>query len=134
MCKELSECKETSEIACNLGVIKGSLEQHKTLVQYLFSEGFKEKHNLTDGYAFRFDSRDYTNVTQYVENERQCCSFLHFEIHVQPQQDSVWLYLQGNPEAKEFLDTAFSDGKLKVIGMGEIKVDNGNILTEANHA
>jgi hypothetical protein len=129
--KENSMCKESSEIACNLDVIEGSLEQHQTLAHYLFYEGLKEKRDLTDGYAFRFDGSDYTKVTQYVDNERRCCSFLSFEIHVQPKENSVWLYLRGNPEAKLFLDTAFNEGKLNVLGVGEINVHSGNFLEVA---
>ncbi len=127
-------CKESSEIACNLGVIEGSLEQHKALVHYLFFEAAKEKQDLNNGYAFRFDQSDYAKVTHYVDNERRCCSFLSFEIHVQPQQDSVWLYLRGNPEAKMFLGSAFNDGKLKVVGKEEINIYNNNFLGGVNHA
>jgi hypothetical protein len=125
--------KELSALACNFGAIQASEhEEHKALAKYLVFEGFKEKQVLEDGYAFRFDEKDYPNVTRYVDNERRCCPFLTFEIHLEAQQGSVWLYLRGKPEVKVFLESAFGTGEFTVVGKGQINIHN--FLEGENHA
>jgi hypothetical protein len=124
---------ESSKLVCNFGALREEeREQHKALVNYLVFEGFKEKRALPDGYAFRFDESDYSRVTQYVANERLCCPFLTFEIHVEAQRGSVWLYLRGKVEVKAFLGTAFETGNFAVTGKGQINIKD--FLEEESHA
>jgi hypothetical protein len=125
--------KESSDLACNFGAIQeGEREQHKALLEHLMFEGFKEKQALADGYAFRFDESDYSKVTQYVANERLCCPFLTFEIRVEAQRGSIWLYLRGKPEVKAFLETAFNTGKFTVTDKGQLTIKD--FLEEGIHA
>ncbi|MEM7530678.1 MAG: hypothetical protein AAF639_00760 [Chloroflexota bacterium] len=64
---------------------------------------------LTDGYQLQFPNEHtwFQKVTEFVAAERQCCSFLRFEIEVPPQEQSdsspLSLRLRGEDGAKEFL-------------------------------
>lgn len=116
-------CQETPALACNFGAIDASeCDAHKKLASYIMSEGFTEKRELPDGYAFRYDASDFSKVAQYVENERLCCPFLDFEIHTKAVDDAVWLYLRGQSNAKGFLDAAFQKGEIPVVGMGQVRI------------
>jgi hypothetical protein len=110
-----------SDLACNLSAIpQAELETHKALAKYLIFEGSREKKPLEDGYALGFAPEDYPRVTQFVANERLCCAFMKFEIHVEAEQ--IWLYLRGGPGVKAFLESALG-GRVNVSGSGLVSVD-----------
>lgn len=122
-------CQETPALACNFSAINATERHaHRKLASYVMSEGVTEKRELSDGYAFRYDAADFSKVAQYVENERRCCPFLDFEIHARATDSAVWLYLRGQGNVKDFLDTAFQKGQIPVAGMGQVKV------SELSHA
>lgn len=122
-------CKETPALACNFGAINAAeRDAHKKLASYIMAEGFTEKRELEDGYAFRYDAGDLMKVAQYVANEQLCCSFLDFEIHTRAADEAMWLYLRGQGDVKGFLDVAFQKGEIPVVGAGRVRV------SELSHA
>lgn len=59
----------TPALACNFGAISATeREGHKALAAYVMAEGFTEKQELADGYAFRYDAADFAKVAEYVAN------------------------------------------------------------------
>jgi hypothetical protein len=55
---------------------------HFALARKLFGELALEKRELADGYAFRFQPRDFDAVVRFVANERKCCPFMSFDLAV----------------------------------------------------
>lgn len=57
---------------------------------------------LPDGYRFRLplSSDMILLVSQWIINERLCCPFLRFSIHVDEQ---LWLHLTGSDGVKAFI-------------------------------
>ena len=64
-----------------------------------------EVRELPGGYALRYpsDASSIMMVAEWITLERRCCSFVDFELHVEPEGRAVWLNLSGGPGVKEFL-------------------------------
>jgi len=58
---------------------------------------------------FRFAATDLSVVMAAVEQERQCCRFLQFDVRVEPDGGSVWLALSGPPGTQDFLRAMIED-------------------------
>lgn len=92
-------------LACAPGAIAPVERQaHFELIARLFGKEVREKHELGDGYAFRFDAAAFEDVARFVANERKCCPFLNFAIEVQAEGETVWLRLTGPAGTRMFLD------------------------------
>ncbi|MCH8919626.1 MAG: hypothetical protein IIA23_02855 [Chloroflexi bacterium] len=72
--------------------------------------GVEESNELPDGYELRFPgSAEWASkVTQFIANERACCSFLEFELVFEANQGPIWLRLRGPEGAKEFMKVMLS--------------------------
>jgi hypothetical protein len=55
-------------------------------------------------FAFRFPATDdvMDKIFAFVREERQCCPFFAFDVHVAPDGGPVWLRVGGSVEAKRF--------------------------------
>lgn len=73
----------------------GERQGHFRLAQELFHERAKERTDLADGYAIRFDYDDFEAVARFVLNERRCCPFMEFELRVAPESGPLWLRMTG---------------------------------------
>ena len=64
-----------------------------------------------DGYRMQFAGGDDTLalIAGVVEAERQCCRFLRFAIHVEPDDGPIYLELTGPPGTREFLGNMFAE-------------------------
>jgi len=60
---------------------------------------------LADGAALRFPSGPSVMavLTEFIRLESQCCSFLRFQLTVEPGGGPVWLELSGPPGTRDFL-------------------------------
>ena len=58
---------------------------------------------------FRFSAEDLSAVMTMVDQERQCCRFLQFDVRVEPDSGPVWVALSGPPGTRDFL-LAMIDG------------------------
>ncbi len=67
--------------------------------------GVEESIELPDGYELRFPgSAEWAaKLTQFIANERACCSFFAFELVFEPNEGPIWLRLRGPEGAKEFM-------------------------------
>lgn len=74
--------------------LKATLFQRVTAVQ-----------ELADGYALRFPGDETTAETllTFIQFERRCCPFFHFELSFEPAQGPIWLRLRGGEGVKEFI-------------------------------
>jgi hypothetical protein len=55
-------------------------------------------------FAFRFPATDdiLDKVFAFIREERQCCPFFAFDVHVEPEGGPLWLRVGGSAEAKRF--------------------------------
>jgi hypothetical protein len=96
-------------IACDLGAIATQdRSRHAALLDSLRTRT-RERRELSDGYAFRFDAdtSTLTNLAAWVGLERLCCPFLRFTIEVEPG-GSLWLRLTGSADVKTFVGETFA--------------------------
>src|SRR3981081_2478932 len=61
------------------------------------SEVVVETKELEDGYAYRFPSEAIWigELAELITFERQCCSFLRFNLRLDPGDGPIWLELSG---------------------------------------
>lgn len=64
-----------------------------------------ERVELPKGYRVRFDPADdvLSAIAKVVEEERQCCRFLTFELRIEPADGPIWLEFSGPVGTREFL-------------------------------
>lgn len=77
---------------------------HFGLIAHLFGTEVREKKDLANGYAFRFDAAAFEDIGRFVANERKCCPFIDFAIEVAAEGDVVWLRMTGPAGTRELLD------------------------------
>src|SRR5712692_7808660 len=95
---------EDIPLACDLEAIP-AVERagHLAAAEQLLLHLAQEKLELPDGYAFRFGSEQYPQVTNFVGNERRCCPFLAFTLEVPPSGGPLWLRITAPADAKDML-------------------------------
>jgi hypothetical protein len=90
--------------ACDLTAIDTDVRStHVSAAEQLLLHDAAEVQELSDGYAFRFGAEWYTQVTEFIANERLCCPFFTFTLEVTPAQGPLWLRITGSEEIKMFL-------------------------------
>ena len=95
----------SSALACVPGAIPpAERAAHFDLAGRLFGGAVRERRDLPDGYAFRFDAESLEQVARFVANERRCCPFLSFTVEVAPGAGPVWLHLTGPAGTRQLLD------------------------------
>jgi hypothetical protein len=95
----------STALACVPGAIPlAERPAHFALLARLFGEAVRERHDLPDGYAFRFDAESFEQVARFVANERRCCPFLTFTVELAQEAGPIWLRLTGPPGTRELLD------------------------------
>ena len=93
-----------SDLACVPGAIPASERAgHFALARELLISRAKERGDLENGHAFRFDPDALTSLVTFVENERKCCPFLTFDIVVSPGSGPIWLRMTGPAGTREVL-------------------------------
>lgn len=94
-------------LACVPGAIpQGERAAHFELLAQLGGRA-RDKRELPDGYAYRFESGDFDDVARWVANERRCCPFLRFAIELEPNGGPIWVRLTGPTGTRAFLDLEF---------------------------
>lgn len=89
-------------IACRANALdKRERKRQQELLNAVRSAS-KEIQELPQGFALRFpaDPALFLQLAEWVSLERRCCPFLEFSLEWK-QDDSVWVRLTGQPEAKE---------------------------------
>ena len=95
----------TIPLTCIPGAIPASERSaHFALVSRLFGEAAREKQDLPDGLAFRFEADAFEEIARFVAKERRCCPFLAFAVEVSPDAGPLWVRMTGPVGTREFLD------------------------------
>lgn len=77
---------------------------HFALLTRLFAEAARERRDVPNGYAFRFEAEAFEDIARFVALERLCCPFLDFVIELAPKAGRLWLSMTGPERTREFLD------------------------------
>jgi hypothetical protein len=95
-------------LACDLAAIPAAeREAHAELARQLFFEVIPERHELADGYEFRFGADDYARLVAFIANERLCCPFFRFTLELAPARGPIRLRVTGDGAVKQFLQAEF---------------------------
>lgn len=103
--------KKDQPIACDLTVFSAATrKQLAATVPDLFHT-VENVEELPDGYAFHFPNEPgaFMALANFVEHERQCCPFFHFEIEVAPHGGPFRLRMTGVEGVKEYMQNAWQD-------------------------
>lgn len=96
--------REEIPLACDVGAIDSSTRTtHLTRAGHLLRDVALECQETADGYLFRFRADDYSQVVEFIGNERLCCPFLHFVLEIPPSKGTLWLHIHGNEQARALL-------------------------------
>jgi hypothetical protein len=96
----------STPLACVPGAIPPSERSgHFALLTRLFGERARERRDVPNGYAFRFDATAFEDVARFVALERLCCPFLAFAVELPPGAGPLWLSVTGPEGTREFLDS-----------------------------
>ena len=94
-------------LACVPGAIpQAERSAHFDLLTQLGSR-VHDKRELSDGYAYCFDARDFDDVARWIANERRCCPFLRFVVELESGGGPMWVRLTGPGGTRDFLDAEF---------------------------
>jgi hypothetical protein len=96
--------------ACKLDALtaaerKESLELRKALLAAV-----SESKELPDGFAVRIDTArlPFAALSRWVDLERRCCPFFHFQVDVAPDHGPLWLRLTGAEGVKELIQRSLA--------------------------
>lgn len=82
--------------ACDMTAIPTEQRSaHHALIRHLMTEAVEEIRELPDGLSFRFPTREYDAIAEFMGRERLCCPFLTFALELAPDQGPVTLRLTG---------------------------------------
>jgi hypothetical protein len=91
-------------LTCRL--TSAELQKRKATVIARLQKLQREKKELANGFAYRFEGSDNNLdlLVDFVKSERQCCGFFDFAVRVGSNQ-AAWLEITGPPGAKAFIQT-----------------------------
>ena len=93
--------------ACNIYAIPQERRaEHEATIQRVFT-AIQEVRELPTGYALRLpnESDALQNAAAFIDRERLCCPFFHFELDIEPEQGPIWLRITGESDVKPFLQS-----------------------------
>ncbi|MGH2550500.1 MAG: hypothetical protein ACRDHN_13995 [Thermomicrobiales bacterium] len=84
------------------------VERSETILRPLFA-GVRERRELENGVEYRFSGDDAWKVRLYefVDTERNCCSFIRIELAFESGFGPIWLRLSGDDNAQAFIAETF---------------------------
>lgn len=92
----MTSADSTPALACVPAAIPAAERAaHFTLARRLFSEMAEQRIDLPEGFGFRFQADAFEAVARFVANERKCCPFIDFEVHLSHDSGALWLRMSG---------------------------------------
>jgi len=100
---EITAKNTDEEISCKL--TSPELQKRKETVIASLKKQIKEKKELPNGFAYRFEGTDQVvdELAEFVKSERSCCSFFIFGLSFSGDGSEAWLNLTGPGGAKEMI-------------------------------
>src|SRR5688500_19355448 len=92
-----------TELTCKL--MPEDLRQRKETVLQSLKNKLLARHELPNGYAFKFPGNDEVvdELIEFIKTERECCDFFVFTISVSGDKSESWLHMTGVEGAKDFI-------------------------------
>jgi hypothetical protein len=88
-------------IVCTLG--PATLAARKANLLPALVRRATARDDARDALRFRFSAEDLSAVMTTIDQERQCCRFLQFDVRIEPDSGPVWVSLSGPPGTRDFL-------------------------------
>lgn len=100
----MSENGSNPPIACTLTAEQEAERSER--VRSVLAASYKETTERDDGYTVLFEGSDesLSAVATFVSNERRCCSFAEYSIHVSPPYEETRLTITGPDGTKEVFE------------------------------
>ena len=103
----------TTPLACNMDVFTpAERENHIRTATQLF-QSVQTIHEVENGFEFMFANFDavenFTQLAEFIFNERRCCPFLEFTLKIAPNDEPISLLLTGPEGTQEFLRAEFGE-------------------------
>lgn len=80
----------------------------EAILRPLFA-GVRERRELENGVEYRFPGDDswQARLYEFVDTERNCCSFIRIELAFEPGLGPIWLRLSGDDDTQAFIAETF---------------------------
>ncbi len=96
-------------IHCNLAALSKADRLRGVQLVSILREVIRERKELPDGYAYRFETGSLKDVGEWVQLIAKCCQPLTYEISLSPTPGStLWVRITGHEGAKEFIEIEFA--------------------------
>ena len=94
-----------SPLVCNMGVFTPTQRESHLQKTTELIQSVQRVQEVENGYEFKFanESRLILQVAEFISNERLCCPFLNFSLHIAPKRKPISLSLNGPIGTREFL-------------------------------
>ena len=102
---------ESDETPVTCSLTSAEFREREATLLARFRSAVLASEELADGYAFRLpgDAEYIALIAELMVAERECCSFLRFELNADPNQGPLSFRVTGPAKAKDFVRTIFCD-------------------------
>ena len=99
-----------SALVCNMGVFTPVQRDAHIQSTVQLIQTVQSIQEIENGYEFAFPNETdlIFKIAEFISNERLCCPFLKFTLHVNSNSEPVSLSLVGPVGSQEFLRAEFS--------------------------
>jgi hypothetical protein len=97
--------------ACDMKALTAAQrKRHSEVLSPAVKSAKLKTSELPDGYAFQFpsDAKTFATVSEWIGNERLCCPFFDFDIHVGDSSGPMILRVTGPEGVKQFINAELS--------------------------
>ena len=105
----MSDPSDTVERAhCNLAALTAADRARDHELIPILAGALKERKDLPDGYAYRFEPGVVKEVGEWIQIVAKCCQPLTYEVSLEPQpRGALWVRITGH-DSKEFIGLEFA--------------------------
>ena len=104
----LAEASPQERAHCNLSVLTSADRAKDREIVPVLASALRERKELPDGYAYRFDRKVLKPLGEWLEIVARCCQPLTYVVDLQPQPGgALWVRITGH-DSKEFIDQEFA--------------------------
>jgi hypothetical protein len=103
--------KKSVVFACDMkAMTPAQRKRHSEVLSPALKSAKLNTSELSDGYVFQFpsDPKTFATVSEWIGNERLCCPFFEFDIHVGDNSTPIVLRITGPGGVKQFIKAELS--------------------------
>jgi hypothetical protein len=104
--------KKAPVFACDMkAMTPAQRKRHSDVLSPALKSAKLNTSELADGYAFQFpsDAKTFAIISEWIGNERLCCPFFAFDIHVGDSSEPMVLKITGPDGVKQFIRAELSE-------------------------